>query len=462
MFLITWLLGGTVPSKRTIKQYEYKSPPLSLFERLFLDKFWGALPGTLYPPWLAPNVITLAGLVCIIIAIALVLHHSPALDGAAPTWVYAAVGVLIFLYQTLDGSDGKQARATGTGSALGELFDHGVDSITVVLIAVCVQDAARVGYTDETLWLCVAASTCTFYLSNCSLVAFGRQQFFDVDVQELIVCLTVLCLYCGIVGATEAPRWMITGSLCCMVLNCLQLIWKLRDTEYLGRRCKALAAIAGGVAINAATIKQVSKEPFVATVPLVCCIASAAGDLSRQLLLRRRCRLVVAASKGRGERERDAFGVRDVLKRLGKLKREVAQNRTKDTVPTAETIGMRFSEVLQSYSISIYVVSFDRVAKSSSRENSFYLFPIRFSWRRGILLFPRSSIADRAVFLSFKLCSMMMMHKKCCLRQKTTRVFATTSSTTMTCRRRGTCRTRRRLLSRRIKSRKNVGWCTKR
>ena len=287
MFLITWLLGGTVPSKRTIKQYEYKSPPLSLFERLFLDKFWTALPGTIYPPWLAPNVITLAGLVCIIVAIALVLHHSPALDGAAPTGVYAAVGVLIFLYQTLDGSDGKQARSDGHRQRIRRalrprrgLHHRGLNR------------GVRAGrgprsYTDETLWLSVAASTCTFYLSNCSLVAFGRQQFFDVDVQELIVCLTVLCLYCGVVGATSAPRWMITGSLCCMVLNCLQLIWKLRDTEYLGRRCKALAAIAGGVAINAATIKQVSKEPFVATVPLVCCIAAAAGDLSRRLLLQR-------------------------------------------------------------------------------------------------------------------------------------------------------------------------------
>ena len=93
---------------------------------------------------------------------------------------------------------------------------------------------------------------------------------------------------------------------------------------------------------------------------------------------RRRC-LLVARGRGERERERDAFGERDVLKRLAKLKRAVAQNRTKDTVPTAETIGMRFSEVLQSCSISIYVVSFDRVAKSSSRENSFYLFPIRFS-----------------------------------------------------------------------------------
>ena len=44
MFLITWLLGGTVPTRKTIKTYEYKSPPLSLFERLFLDKFWAALP----------------------------------------------------------------------------------------------------------------------------------------------------------------------------------------------------------------------------------------------------------------------------------------------------------------------------------------------------------------------------------------------------------------------------------
>ena len=92
---------------------------------------------------------------------------------------------------------------------------------------------------------------------------------------------------------------------------------------------------------------------------------------------RRRC-LLVARGRGERERERDAFGERDVLKRLAKLKRAVAQNRTKDTVPTAETIGMRFSEVLQSCSISIYVVSFDRV-DVGSRENSFYLFPIRFS-----------------------------------------------------------------------------------
>ena len=106
---------------------------------------------------------------------------------------------------------------------------------------------------------------------------------------------------------------------------------------------------------------------------------------------RRRCLLVVA-SKGRGERERDAgFGERDVLKRLGKLKRAVAQNRTKDTVPTAETIGMRFSEVLlQSCSIRIYVVVVVRPRREVVVAREFVFLPFSnslFSWRRGILLF---------------------------------------------------------------------------
>ena len=108
---------------------------------------------------------------------------------------------------------------------------------------------------------------------------------------------------------------------------------------------------------------------------------------------RRRCLLVVSASKGRGERERDAgFGERDVLKRLGKLKRAVAQNRTKDTVPTAETIGMRFSEVLlQSCSSSIYVVVVVRPRRDVVVAREFVFLPFSnslFSWRRGILLFP--------------------------------------------------------------------------
>lgn len=37
------------------------------------------------------------------------------------------------MYQTMDNVDGKQARRTGTSSGLGELFDHGIDSLNCTL-----------------------------------------------------------------------------------------------------------------------------------------------------------------------------------------------------------------------------------------------------------------------------------------------------------------------------------------
>ena len=43
-----WVFG-VVPTAESLKTYKYRSPNLSLFERLFLDDFWGWLPGHVYP-----------------------------------------------------------------------------------------------------------------------------------------------------------------------------------------------------------------------------------------------------------------------------------------------------------------------------------------------------------------------------------------------------------------------------
>lgn len=55
-----------------------------------------------------------------------------------PEWTYAFVAFGIFVFQTLDAIDGKQARRTGSSSPLGQLFDHGCDAIswTVTNLAV--------------------------------------------------------------------------------------------------------------------------------------------------------------------------------------------------------------------------------------------------------------------------------------------------------------------------------------
>lgn len=49
------------------------------------------------------------------------------------------------MYQTLDNVDGKQARRTGTSSGLGELFDHGIDSLNCTLASLLETAALGLG-----------------------------------------------------------------------------------------------------------------------------------------------------------------------------------------------------------------------------------------------------------------------------------------------------------------------------
>ena len=48
----------------------------------------------------------------------------------APGWAYFTAALGLFLYQSLDAIDGKQARRTNSASPLGELFDHGCDAVS--------------------------------------------------------------------------------------------------------------------------------------------------------------------------------------------------------------------------------------------------------------------------------------------------------------------------------------------
>ena len=53
----------------------------------------------------------------------------------APQWAYLCCAVGLFIYQTLDGMDGIQARRIGLSSPLGEVFDHGLDAILTFVYA---------------------------------------------------------------------------------------------------------------------------------------------------------------------------------------------------------------------------------------------------------------------------------------------------------------------------------------
>lgn len=77
-------------------------------------------------------------------------------ENTVPRWVWSVAALNILIYYNLgklcvrvlwnialltnalltDGMDGKQARRTGTSGPLGELFDHGLDSYSAVLIPI--------------------------------------------------------------------------------------------------------------------------------------------------------------------------------------------------------------------------------------------------------------------------------------------------------------------------------------
>ncbi|OMO75502.1 CDP-alcohol phosphatidyltransferase [Corchorus capsularis] len=82
--------------------------------------------------------------------------YSPQLDSPPPRWVHFAHGLLLFLYQTFDAVDGKQARRTNSSSPLGELFDHGCDALACAFESMAFGSTAMCG--RDTFWFWVISA----------------------------------------------------------------------------------------------------------------------------------------------------------------------------------------------------------------------------------------------------------------------------------------------------------------
>ncbi|EGC32712.1 hypothetical protein DICPUDRAFT_49392 [Dictyostelium purpureum] len=115
-----------------VAKHKYSGIDDSILAKLILQKYWNFCL-RFVPLSIAPNLITLTGTITILISFFIVGYYSPKLDGELPTWVYILSGLSLFFYQTMDNLDGKQARRTGSSSPLGQLFDHGCDSIVCTL-----------------------------------------------------------------------------------------------------------------------------------------------------------------------------------------------------------------------------------------------------------------------------------------------------------------------------------------
>lgn len=121
--------GLYIPERyiKNLDQYKYHGSDSSIMSRYVMCHYWN-FAINLVPMTIAPNVLTLSGFVVGISSSFVLLYYFFFEAAAYPAWAWFYAAFAFFFYQTLDALDGKQARRTKTGSALGELFDHGCDA----------------------------------------------------------------------------------------------------------------------------------------------------------------------------------------------------------------------------------------------------------------------------------------------------------------------------------------------
>lgn len=204
-----------------VRSYKYTSPEDSLFESLILHRFWAFAVRAFIPEWVAPNLMTFVGFLHALAAYALLLAYSPALDGSAPAWVYVACAACLFVYQTMDGMDGKQARRVGAGSPLGEVVDHGADAIASCVYGVFLVDVFGIGWDFKHApslgrWpavFLITYSRAAFALDSVAAAFTGRLPVARLDAQELQVVIQLTCLWNAAHGVGYWHRLVKFGAL---------------------------------------------------------------------------------------------------------------------------------------------------------------------------------------------------------------------------------------------------------
>ncbi|KAI1815228.1 CDP-alcohol phosphatidyltransferase [Poronia punctata] len=145
-----------------LRTYKYSAVDKSPVSNYILRPYWNAMVEFL-PLWLAPNMVTLIGFFFILANVGLLVLVMPDLIGPGPSWLYLSFAFGLFMYQTMDNIDGKQARRTGTSSGLGELFDHGIDSLNCTLASLLETAALALGTSKSGVFTALCPCLAMFF-----------------------------------------------------------------------------------------------------------------------------------------------------------------------------------------------------------------------------------------------------------------------------------------------------------
>ncbi|GBG31343.1 Choline/ethanolaminephosphotransferase 1 [Hondaea fermentalgiana] len=258
---------GYIPHRglSALLNYKYKGGEYSWLDNK-LNPFW-AKCAELLPDTMAPNVVTLIGLGHLFAIGILALIYDPRLQGESPSWVYFINAYCLFMYQTFDAMDGKQARRTQSSSPLGQLFDHGCDSLGTNFIGLGLCSLMGYGPTISTI------------------ISLGTLQipFFLCQWEENHV--HVLRAQVANFGVTEGQYLSIALNLVTAIFG--SAFWKLSINELLAHLVDARVPVGvlDVLEVRTVALAIAAVFPIILAVTSIINVAKSPGNFSRALIL---------------------------------------------------------------------------------------------------------------------------------------------------------------------------------
>lgn len=214
-----------------MKNHKYKSTGYTTIDNL-MNPFW--LKCAEFVPYkITPNMVTVSGLLCQYTAVGLVAAYDLTFSQKLPPYVYVVCAFMIFMAQTLDAVDGKHARNTKRQSSLGQLMDHGCDSMDNFLFCIVLCQAYLFGNSIQTILVEILIQFPFYsYTLEEHLTGVLRTQMNNIGVTEYQFLTMVLLLIPAIFGHFLAEIEFF-GIRLCFIMFYLTFLSAIYFTFYL-------------------------------------------------------------------------------------------------------------------------------------------------------------------------------------------------------------------------------------
>lgn len=264
------------------EHYDYKCEDHSILLRVLKEPLFMPLVRAL-PATITPNQVTVSGHVAIWLSFAWVLSRP-----SAPTALCAALAVAYAFYVVSDCIDGMLARHSGRMSRLGELLDHGLDSLSIPLVVL--------GFglvTQQPAWVLLTSTGVVGFMNFATLIhgyRIGYVHLGAIGIIEGILCAAALCGLAAVFGVEWLTRPLAGGlSLSSWVLLALPAggLSALVSMRGLARRMDDFTPLAVTFGLILAWYFSGPLSPVWAGLLLLSASGHQACSITRARLLRR-------------------------------------------------------------------------------------------------------------------------------------------------------------------------------